>query len=78
MKLLSVGNVVESVSPPKNCVEKIMFELKRLSEEAIPAALEKATRYRLLNEPAEAESICHDVLQIDPENQQALVVLLLA
>jgi tetratricopeptide (TPR) repeat protein len=55
-----------------------MFELKRLSHEAIPAALEKATRYRLLNEPAEAESICHDVLQIDPENQQALVVLLLA
>ena len=44
-----------------------MFELKRLSDEAIPAALEKALRYRLLNEPAEAESICHDVLQIDPE-----------
>ena len=55
-----------------------MFELKRLSEEAIPAALEKALRYRLLNEPAEAESICHDVLHIDPENQQALVLLLLA
>ena len=55
-----------------------MFELKRLSEEAIPAALEKALRYRLLNEPAEAESICHDVLHIDPENQQALVALLLA
>jgi tetratricopeptide (TPR) repeat protein len=55
-----------------------MFELKRLSEEAIPAALEKALRYRLLNEPGEAESICHDVLQIDPENQQALVLLLLA
>jgi tetratricopeptide (TPR) repeat protein len=55
-----------------------MFELKRLSEEAIPAALEKALRYRLLNEPAEAESICHDVLRIDPENQQALVILLLA
>ena len=55
-----------------------MFELKRLSKEAIPAALEKALRYRLLNEPAEAESICNDVLHIDPENQQALVVLLLA
>ena len=55
-----------------------MFELKRLSEEAIPAALEKALRYRLLNEPAEAESICQDILCIDPENQQALVVLLLA
>jgi hypothetical protein len=55
-----------------------MTEPKRLSHEAIPAALEKALRYRMLNEPAEAESICHDVLQIDPENQQALVVLLLA
>ena len=55
-----------------------MFELKPLSTEAIPAALEKAMRYRLLNEPGEAESICHDVLNIDPENQQALVTLLLA
>jgi tetratricopeptide (TPR) repeat protein len=55
-----------------------MFELKRLSEDAIPTALEKALRYRLLNEPAEAESICHDVLEIDPENQEALVLLLLA
>jgi hypothetical protein len=55
-----------------------MFELKRLSEEAIPAALERALRYRLLNEPAEAESICHDVLVIEPENQEALVMLLLA
>ena len=55
-----------------------MFELKRLSSEAIPAALEKALRYRLLNEPAEAESICHDVLAIEPEHQQALVMLLLA
>jgi hypothetical protein len=43
-----------------------MVELKRLSAEAIPAALEKALRYRLLNEPAEAESICHDVLHIGP------------
>ena len=55
-----------------------MFELKRLSSEAIPAALERALRYRLLNEPAEAESICHDVLAIEPENQEALVMLLLA
>lgn len=55
-----------------------MFELKTLSEEAIPAALEKAERYRLLNEPSEAESICLDVLKIAPENQQAIVILLLA
>ena len=55
-----------------------MTELKRLSKDAIPGALEKAERYRLLNEPAEAESICLDVLAADSENQQALIILLLA
>jgi tetratricopeptide (TPR) repeat protein len=55
-----------------------MFELKALRSEALPRALEKAERYRLLNEPAQAESICLDVLRIDPDNQQALVTLLLA
>ena len=54
------------------------FELKTLSPEAVPRALAKAEHYRLLNEPHEAESICLDALQIDPENQQALVILLLA
>jgi hypothetical protein len=55
-----------------------MFELKRLSREAVPAALERAERYRLLNEPSDAESICEDVLVVDPENQAAQVMLLLA
>jgi len=55
-----------------------MFELKPLSREAIPRALEKAERYRLLNEPVEAESICRDVLRLQPDNQRALVMLLLA
>ncbi|HZF13119.1 MAG TPA: hypothetical protein VFE33_30375 [Thermoanaerobaculia bacterium] len=55
-----------------------MFELKPLSQGAIPSALEKAHRYRLLNEPGEAESICRDVLEIDPDHQDALVILLLA
>jgi tetratricopeptide (TPR) repeat protein len=54
------------------------FELKPLSRSAIPAALEKAHRYRLLNEPWQAESICEDVLEIEPHNQTALVTLLLA
>jgi len=54
------------------------FELKTLSPEAVPRALAKAERYRLLNEPAQAESICLDALQADPENQEALVTLLLA
>jgi hypothetical protein len=55
-----------------------MSELKSLSKDAIPAALEKAERYRLLNEPGEAESICLDILRVDPENQQAIIMLLLA
>lgn len=55
-----------------------MFDLKPLSADAIPAALEKAMRYRLLNEPGAAESVCHDILRTDPDNQQALVTLLLA
>lgn len=55
-----------------------MFELKPIEKQSIPRALERAERYRLLNEPGEAESICLDVLQIDSENQQALVTLLLS
>ncbi len=54
------------------------FELKTLSLEAVPRALAKAERYRLLNEPGEAESICLDALDADPGNQEALVILLLA
>jgi hypothetical protein len=55
-----------------------MHPLKPISSEAVGAALEKALRYRLLNEPLEAESICLDVLQTDPANQDALVTLVLA
>ena len=55
-----------------------MFELKPLTKEAIPKALERADRYRLLNEAAEAESICLDILAADPDNQRALVTLILA
>ena len=55
-----------------------MFELKPLHHEAIPAALEKANRYRLLNEPGAAESIYLDILAIDPDNQEALVNIVLA
>ncbi len=56
----------------------VTFELKTISKDAIPQALERAERYRLLNDPGEAESICLDVLAVDPENQQALVTMLLA
>lgn len=52
--------------------------LKKLSVDAIPTAIAKADRYRLLNEPLLAESICLDILTVDPDNQSALVILLLA
>lgn len=55
-----------------------MFQLKPLHAEAIPAALEKANRYRLLNEPGAAESIYLDILKIDPDNQEALINIVLA
>jgi len=55
-----------------------MFTLKRITRDGIPHALEKAERYRLLNEPGDAESICLDILEVDPENQRALIALLLA
>ena len=54
------------------------FELKMLSPDAVPRALEKAVRYRLLNEPGEAASICLDVLAADADNQEAIATLLLA
>ena len=54
------------------------FEPKPISVASIPAALERAHRYRLLNEPSAAESICLDVLAVDGDNQQALETLLLA
>ena len=55
-----------------------MFDLKPLSREAIPTALAKAERYRLLNESEMAESICADILTTDPRNQQAIVTMILA
>lgn len=54
------------------------FDLKSISVESIPEALAKVERYRLLNEPTLAESICLDILAIVPDHQQALVSLLLA
>jgi hypothetical protein len=54
------------------------FELKSISAQSIPEALAKVERYRLLNEPSLAESICLDILAVEPGNQQALISLLLA
>jgi len=50
-----------------------MFQLKPISKAGIAAALEKAERYRQLNEPRLAESICLDILEMDPENHKAIL-----
>ncbi len=55
-----------------------MLSLKKLSAEAIPEALEKAKQYRLLNDPWQAESICRDILETDPDNQDTVPTLILA
>ena len=55
-----------------------MFELKPITKDGVASALARAERYRLLNEPEGAESICLDVLLLLPENQEALFALLLA
>ena len=55
-----------------------MLQLKPISADAIPEALLKVERYRLLNEPSQAQSICEDILSVDPENQEALVMLILS
>jgi len=50
-------------------------ELKRISKSGIEEAIAKTELYRFLNEPEEAESICHDILATEPEHQLALRVL---
>ena len=54
------------------------MEIKRIHTDAIPHALGLGERYRLLNEPDQAASICRDILAIDAENQDAGRMLLLA
>ena len=55
-----------------------MLQLKHIPRESIPEALEKAERYRLLNEPILAQSICLDILEADPHNTKAIVTMILA
>lgn len=55
-----------------------MFQLKALHTDSITTAIAKAERYRFLNDASAAESICRDILQVDPENQQVLVMLILS
>ncbi len=54
------------------------FKLKSISKSSVPEAISKVELYRSLNEPEEAESICRDILAVDPRNQLALRLLGLA
>ena len=51
------------------------LKLKTISKDGIAEALSKVTLYRYLHEPEEAESICHDILAVEPENQVATRML---
>jgi hypothetical protein len=53
-------------------------KLKAITREGVAAALQKAHRYRVLNDSAAAESICLDVLAVEPENVEAIVMHVLA
>src|SRR5215469_9588980 len=56
----------------------VEYQLKRISTDAIEEAVAKAELYRSLNEPEEAESICRDILAIEPNHQLAARLLGLA
>jgi hypothetical protein len=58
--------------------EQLEFKLKNLSREGVEAAITKAEKYRLLNDPSMAESICHDILIVEPDNEKTKIILLLA
>ncbi len=54
------------------------MKLKPISKDSVPRAIQKAERYRLLNQSWAAESICLDVLEVEPDNQQVMVMMVLA
>jgi hypothetical protein len=54
------------------------LKLKSISQAGINTAIAKAERYRYLNEPEEAESICRDILAVDALHQSAQRILGLA
>lgn len=54
------------------------LKLKPISTAGIGEAISKVEVYRYLNEPGEAESICRDILAVEPDNQTALRLLGLA
>src|ERR1017187_3962736 len=73
----STLKVVPRFQPNERLGDGMQFEMKPISVQSVPHTLEKVERYRLLNEPVLAESICLDVLAVVPDHQQALISLLL-
>jgi len=53
----------------------VNYQLKSISKAGIAEALAKVELYRYLNEPEESESICRDILAVDPQQQLALRLL---
>ena len=51
------------------------YQLKSISKAGIAEALAKVELYRYLNEPEESDSICRDILAVDPQQQLALRLL---
>ena len=51
------------------------YQLKSISHAGIAEALAKVELYRYLNEPEESESICRDILAVEPAQQLALRLL---
>lgn len=52
--------------------------IKPITREGVAAALQKAHRYRVLNDSVAAESICLDVLAAEPNNVEAQAMHVLA
>jgi len=63
---------------PEQGTSVAVYELKHLTPKSLPEAIERAKHYRDLNQPEEAESICRDVLDVDPKHQEATKTLGLA
>jgi hypothetical protein len=53
------------------------FQLKPLTPQGLAGAIEKAKQYRLLDEPGTAESICRDILDVDPRHREGEILLIL-
>jgi hypothetical protein len=72
------GKVGVSCSGMQDGTVYLRPQIMPISKEAIPGALAKAERYRFINEPLQAESICRDVLAADPTNTAARIMLILS